>query len=115
LDQLSKVWTTYADKLRQEEKAAELSVVNQAYELKEDYHIIIKLSNSLQEDIFERFRMDFVRYLRQSLNNNQIKLATEIVQEEVKQRLYTAQDKFNYMAQKNPKLIDLRLRLGLDL
>lgn len=113
-EQLSAAWKNYVEKLRNEEKAAELSVVNQPYELKNDFHIVIKLSNSLQEDILGRFKIEFTKYLRQSLQNNEVKISTVIVQEELKQRLYTSQDKFNFLVQKNPKLLELKQRLGLE-
>lgn len=113
-EQLSVVWSNYVEKLRNEKKAAELSVVNQPYELKNNFHVVIKLSNSLQEDILARFKIELTKYLRQSLQNNEIKISTVIVQEELKQRLYTSQDKFNFLVQKNPKLLELKQRLGLE-
>jgi DNA polymerase III subunit gamma/tau len=114
IEQLSVVWKTYGEKLKNEEKASEMSVINQPYELKNDGRIVIKLANSIQDDILERFKTGFVRYLRQELANQKISIATEIVQEVVQQRLYTAQDKFNYMVEKNPKLLEFRRRLDLD-
>jgi DNA polymerase III subunit gamma/tau len=113
-EQLALAWKSYTDMLRNEGKSAELSVVNQPYEIKEGSLIVIKLANGLHMDILERFRSDFVRYLRQTLANQEIRLETEIVQEIVQQRLYTSQDKFNYMVKKNSKLIDLKQRLGLE-
>jgi DNA polymerase III subunit gamma/tau len=114
VDQLSAVWKSFIELLKNEDKASELSVVNQPYEVRDGTTIIIQLANSLQEDILERFRTRFVRYLRHELSNQKITIATELVQETVKQRLYTSQDKFNYLVRKNPKLLDLRQRLDLD-
>jgi len=74
----------------------------------------LKLSSSIQQDILERFRLEFVQYLRTELRNSDISLQTEIVQEEQKQKLYTSQDKFNYLASINPKLLELKRRLNLD-
>lgn len=113
-ENLEAVWNDYLKKLKAEEKSPEQSVLNQPYELKEDFQIELKLANTIQEDILDRFRTEFVQYLRNSLKNSSIKLSTSIVQEETKQRLYTSQDKFNYMVKVNPKLLDLKQRLGLD-
>ena len=62
----------------------------------------------------ERFRMDLVSYLRRELNNDEIKLKTTIVEEEISRKLYTSQDKLNYLIEKNPKILELQKRLGLD-
>ena len=76
--------------------------------------IELKLQNRIQEDIMERFRMELVGYLRKKLNNDDIKLSTTIVEEEVSKKLYTSQDKLNYLIEKNPKILELQKRLGLD-
>lgn len=114
LPELEKAWSDYAEKLKQEERASELIILNQKYQLQDDYTILLELNNSIQESILDRFRNDFVVTLRETLGNRKIRLKTELVAEEVKERLYTAQDKFNYMAEKNRKILELRKRLGLD-
>ncbi len=113
-ESLVKVWKEYLEQLKKEERSAELSVMNQPFEIKGDAEIILKLGSGLQVDILEKFKSHFVNFLRNSLNNPQIKIQVEIVQEETKQRLYTSQDKFNYMVERNPKLMELRNRLGLE-
>ncbi len=113
-ESLVKVWQEYLEQLKKEERSAELSVINQPFEIKGDAEIILKLGSGLQVDILEKFKSHFVNFLRNSLNNPQIKIRVEIVQEETKQRLYTSQDKFNYMVERNPKLMELRNRLGLE-
>lgn len=114
LPELEKAWSAYAGKLKEEERASELIILNQKYQLQDDYTILLELNNSIQENILDRFRNDFVVTLRKTLGNRKIRLKTELVAEEVKERLYTAQDKFNYMAEKNTKILELRKRLGLD-
>lgn len=111
---LEEVWSEYVDLLKEDERNAECTVLNQPYELKDQTIVALKLSNSIQLDILERFRQEFVQYLRTSLKNSEISLQTEIVQEETKQKLYTSQDKFNYLVSKNPKLLELKRRLNLD-
>lgn len=112
--QLNDVWADYSTNLKNEERTAEYTILNQPFEIKEKDTILLRLANSIQVDLLERFKMDFVQYLRQSLKNSRIKLQIELTQEEQKQRLYTSQDKFNYMAEKNPKLAELKRRLNLD-
>jgi DNA polymerase-3 subunit gamma/tau len=38
-----------------------------------------------------------------------------MVQEQQAKRLYTSQDKLNYLTEKNPKVLELQRRLGLDI
>ena len=38
----------------------------------------------------------------------------EVVETQDERKLYTSQDKFNYLAEKYPVIVDLKQRFGLD-
>jgi len=88
--------------------------MSQSWELREDKTINLKLRSSLQEDILERFKRDLLEYLRAKLKNGRIKIETRINREDTGKMLYTASEKFKYLAGKNPNLIKLQSRMGLD-
>jgi DNA polymerase III subunit gamma/tau len=49
------------------------------------------------------------------LNNTYITLQKEIYEEQIIRRIYTNQDKFEYLSEKNPLLLELKERLGLEI
>jgi DNA polymerase III subunit gamma/tau len=49
------------------------------------------------------------------LRNTNLQIATTVAVQEQKKMIYTQQEKFNYLAEKNPSLFELRKVLGLEL
>lgn len=96
-------------------KSTEVAILNQRYSLIEDNLIELQINSLLQEDILERFRVDLLTYLREQCQNPAIKLQTLMVQEAQEKKLYTSQDKLNYLTEKNPSILELQKRLGLDI
>jgi DNA polymerase III subunit gamma/tau len=113
-EKLNLFWKTFADKKRSEGFTYEYTILNQEVELIEDLTVQVKLSNPLQEDILERFKPELMKYLRTSLKNSQLRLKAILVQETEQKMIYTPQEKFNYLAQKQPLLRDLQKRMMLD-
>lgn len=89
-------------------------VLQQEISLKDDSTILLKLNNAVNIDILDRFRSDLISYLKRQLNNGKVTLETEVLKEDTKRMIYTNKDKFDYLAEKNPILNQLRERLGLD-
>ena len=88
--------------------------MNNEKNLMEDFVVEILINNKVEEDILNRFKVDLIGFLRDRLNNNQIKIITKFIKKSNKKKLYTNTDKFEYLAKKNPSLNDLKTRLGLD-
>ncbi len=62
----------------------------------------------------ENLKQDLLTYLRTALKNNYITLEINIRKVEEKELRYTNREKFEYLAEKYPKLRDLQSRLDLD-
>ena len=62
----------------------------------------------------ERFESELVQYLREELKNDNLSLKKEVAEIEVTNKLYTNKDIFEEMLRQNPKLQELKDRLGLD-
>lgn len=77
--------------------------------------IHLLLDNQIQQDLFMELKQDLAVFLRQRLQNASIQVSAEIETREVERRPYSAQEKFEYLAKKNPALWDLKEKLGLDL
>jgi len=75
----------------------------------------LQLDNQIQMETLVQLKQDLATFLRQSLRNASIQIASEIVESTSERRPYTAQEKFEYLANKNPALLELRDKLGLEL
>lgn len=75
----------------------------------------LQLDNQIQMDTLVQLKQELATFLRQRLRNTSIQIASEIVEITTERRPYTAQEKFEYLANKNPALLELRDKLGLEL
>lgn len=75
----------------------------------------LQLDNQIQMDTLVQLKQELATFLRQRLRNASIQIASEIVETTTERRPYTAQEKFEYLANKNPALLELRDKLGLEL
>ncbi|KAA9354894.1 DNA polymerase III subunit gamma/tau [Larkinella humicola] len=113
-EELQTVWQTYARMRDQQDGSrTEQVMLNREFRL-EGTMIHIALDNSLQANLLNDLRQDLLTYLRRELQNSQIQLTDTIALQETRKMIYTPQDKFNYLAEKNPALLELKRTLGLD-
>ena len=75
---------------------------------------VIHLASQLEVSFLERFESELVQYLREELKNDNLSLKKEVAEIEVANKLYTNKDIFEEMLRQNPKLQELKDRLGLD-
>jgi DNA polymerase-3 subunit gamma/tau len=75
---------------------------------------VIVHHNQLQEKLFDSLRADILTFLRETLNNQSVQLIGKLQEIDQKKMVYTNREKFEYLAQKNPALRELKDRLGLD-
>jgi DNA polymerase-3 subunit gamma/tau len=92
---------------------AEYQLLSQEYELKEK-QITVSLMHPVQETMLNNMRSELAGFLREQLKNNSLIVVGELKISDDKKMMYTARDKFEYMAEKNPWLNELKDRLGLD-
>lgn len=98
-----------------ERQNATLEVMLKGDFVLEDSTIKLFLTNQVQVDLLTQIKQDLAVLLRQKLQNSTIQLQYELVENQQERRPYTAQEKFEFLAKKNPALWDLKERLGLDL
>lgn len=89
-------------------------MLKQEIELLPGHVIKLKLTNAVKLNILDKFRSDLIAHLKKSLNNRQLKLETELLEEEAKKMIYTNKEKFDHLVSKRPILKELQNRLGLD-
>ena len=114
LDELQSAWNTFARRRHQQfDSATEQLVLNRALTL-DGTVIRLTLDNTLQVGYLTDIKPDLIGFLRETLQNSRIQIEHTVQVQEVKKMIYSSLDKFNFMADKNPALHDLRKALNFE-
>jgi len=84
-------------------------------EQKSPTSLVLYLPHTGLQSTFSEISTDFLQYLRKSLENDFIDLTCEIKFSEQAAKPYTAEEKFNAMADVNPSLIDLKNAFNFEI
>lgn len=113
-EDLQDVWITFARLRRQQNDVTSEQVVLNREIVLDGTTIHLTLDNTLQVGFLTELKPDLLGYLRSELQNSQIQLEHKVTVQEVKKMIYSSQDKYNYLAEKNPILHELRKALNLE-
>ncbi|MDQ6481138.1 DNA polymerase III subunit gamma/tau [Dyadobacter sp. LHD-138] len=114
LENLQQVWQEFAEHRRKtKDSTTEGIALNRAVDLV-DFTIQIALDNDPQMDAIQGMRYDLLGYLKSRFNAPKLDINARVAPHEVQRLPYTPAEKFNYMAEKNPYLLQLKQALGLD-
>jgi DNA polymerase-3 subunit gamma/tau len=75
----------------------------------------IELDNNIQLGFLNEEQQELIPYLRTTLGNGAIRFEIKMVEREQTRKLYLPEEKFKYMAEKNPNLVYLRQKIQTDL
>ncbi|MCR8558087.1 DNA polymerase III subunit gamma/tau [Mucilaginibacter sp. BJC16-A38] len=114
-DQLLKCWSDYAAMMKADGKKNLLTIftTNPPKKLGENLYEVI-VENKVQENVFRDERPNLLNYLRTTLKNFDIEVNVRIDEVTAVKRPYTASEKFQHMAAKNPALAELKAKFNLD-
>ena len=116
IDEFLQLWTNYGAKLKADGKPATLYAIFTAITplvlSPENFEVLV--SNKIQEMAFRDERPYLLNFLRTSLKNFNIEVNARVEETTTVRKPYTAAEKFQYMAAKNPQLIDLKNRFNLE-
>lgn len=111
---LQKNWTEFAEKRKQSGNSTSEEIsLGRKFNL-EGYTIEIVLDNAHQLEAIQNVRYDLLGYLKSRIDAPKLDINARVAPEEVSRMPYTPAEKFNYMAEKNPYLLELKQALGLD-
>lgn len=114
LAQLQPCWETYREQLKIEGKLAAFNLMAREIEIARNV-ICIKLANPAEEIVLDDFREHLINYIRKALDSDVLNIASKWDgQEQTTKTPYTAQEKFQYLANKNPLLNELKTQLALE-
>lgn len=110
-EDLITVWNAFAESRK--DQVAEYQFLKRDIDFQYP-NIQISISNPVEEHLLDNFRRDFTQYLRDQLQNSNLTIVTVMQDVSGQKVIYTAKDKFDHLAAKNPHIITLKERLGLD-
>jgi DNA polymerase-3 subunit gamma/tau len=116
--ELSLSWIAFAEKLKEERPRMWVTLKNIEPKLLENCIIAVEMNNGSQLDDFNNsVRNDLEKYLRLELHNNKISIEARLTEslENNQHKLYTSEEKFKYLSEKNPALASFRQKLNLEL
>ena len=110
-EQLRDAWNAYAGQRKKFQ--AEYQMLSQPYRRQENL-IIVDMLSAVHETMLDNIKSELTGFLREKLRNNAIQITGHIQSGEEKKIIYTNREKFDFLAEKNPMLRELKDRLGLD-
>lgn len=114
-DDFLKHWHAFAARVKAEGKMNLFTIFSsEAPKMLRPYVFEVVVENKILDQEFRDDKPQLMNYLRKSLNNYEIEVNTRIDEQVRVKRPYTSQEKYQYMATKNPKLAELRQRFNLD-
>jgi hypothetical protein len=108
---LRAAWMEFAETRKKFQ--AEFQMLSQPYELR-DKLIVVTLLSPVHETMLNGIKSELSAYIREKLKNNLLQVTGELKSSDERKVIYTAREKFEYLAEKNPLLKELKDRLGLD-
>ncbi len=114
LENLQTAWYEFSENRRlQKNSTTEEIALRREFKLV-DHSIEIALDNDHQLDAILGMRYDLLGFLKARFNAPKLDINPRVAPQEVSRLPYTPAEKFNYLAEKNPKLLELKQALGLD-
>jgi DNA polymerase-3 subunit gamma/tau len=119
-EELEKYWNLFASIIRQDRPRISSTISSRMPGLMNDYKIDVLMENINQlEDFNLSIKSELQSYLRKNLNNSYIILNARLNEEPTPdagkgRKLYTPEDQFQYLNNKNPSLNILKQQFGLE-
>ncbi len=115
-DQILKAWKDFAASVEKSQPRIHATLINNLPEVKPDGTLLVTLNSEAQRDHFVRhIRSRLIDYMSGLTSGGPIEIEARV--EEIAgngKRIYTEQDKLDYLMKKNPELGKLKSRFNLD-
>ncbi len=114
-EQFTKLWKEYAMQAKADGKATihTIMTANEPKQLK-PFLFEVTIHNKSQDLSLREDKHNLLNFLRVQLKNFELDIQTVINEEAVSKRPYTSSEKFQYLAAKNPELIQLKKKFNLE-
>jgi len=114
-EDLEKSWQEFASQYKHKPRLFNMLVANTP-DIRANHTIHFKVENDLQKNQLHNMANELLIHLRRDLQNNLIELRTELLEDEQtgNKKLYTEEEKYNYLENKNKNLRKLKQDFDLD-
>ena len=115
-EELNFVWTQIAQGFKQSNFINKYVMMNREISLV-DSIIHMKVEGEVQIQQFnDSLKLELLTQLREKLRNDSIDLSLDLITGDVsdKKLIYTQSDKYDFLSQKHPILVEMKQRMGLD-
>jgi DNA polymerase III subunit gamma/tau len=117
-ESLRKCWNSFAVQIHEEKPRMAVTLKNVQPRIINNFTIAIELNNRSQlDDFLINTKNDLENFLKREMQNNRIIIEASLLEssETSRIKLYTSEEKFQYLNQKNPLLAKFRQKLNLEL
>lgn len=111
-EKLLEKWAEYLNSLNDRPNLK--SSLNRKPLYSSDGRLVLKVENSLQEELIRDEKPRLVSWLKRELHNSNVEITTELVSEPARKMLYTDGEKLEEMLRKNASLALLQQKFNLD-
>ncbi|MBF9236949.1 DNA polymerase III subunit gamma/tau [Hymenobacter sp. BT683] len=112
---LQRVWQELAEERRAQDRMSEFWVLNRPVTANAEHNIELAVDNPIQVDQFNEMRVEFLSELRRRTGHPRLTVQPMVTAAApTAKKLYTASDKFEYLAERFPALREAKQRLGLE-
>ena len=115
-DALIHAWKDYAASMEKTKPRIHSTLVNNRPVVRADGTVIVLLNSEAQRDNFiKNIRPELLAYIQDATGLSKVEILTEVAENsQNKKKIYTEQDKLEYLVKKNPELGKMRSRFNLD-
>jgi DNA polymerase-3 subunit gamma/tau len=115
-DALIRAWNDYAASMEKLKPRIYSTLVNNRPVVRGDGAVMVLLNSDAQRDNFiKNIKSDLVEYIRGATGLSSVEILTEVSEnEQIGKKIYTEQDKLEFLVKKNPELGKLKSRFNLD-
>ena len=115
-DNIFKAWNDYAASIEKTLPRVYSTLISNRPVIKADGTVMVLLNNEAQRDNFHKnIKSQLVSYIRKTTGMELVEIITEVAEVEKNgKKIYTEQDKLDFLMKKNPELGQLKSRFNLD-
>ncbi|MEM8893518.1 MAG: hypothetical protein AAGC88_03005, partial [Bacteroidota bacterium] len=116
IESVQSAWNSFRDEHMNKDDAKKVHQIflNNAIELVNETDVIVEIKNDVENKVLADIETELIQFLRQSLNNDFIKIITKLLESDTSKKPYTGKEKFDHMLSQNENLKLLTEKLGLD-
>lgn len=115
-DAIIRAWNDYAASVEKTKPRIHSTLVNNKPVVRADGSVMLLLNSESQRDNFVRnIKSELVAYIREACASSGVEIITEVSENKQNgKKIYTEQDKMEFLLKKNPELGKLKTRFNLD-